>query len=200
MTTIYLVRHGQSAFNKLGLLSGQVNPGLSDHGREQIDATRERLKDVRFDVAYSSDLIRAVETAEIILGKPLPKDNLLEALREGSFGSLDGKPEHLVESHKARWLELSQEESWHFRFVDDMESDQELIDRYIPALEEIAELNDDKTILIGSHGRVIRAAIMKLNGSTIRDFPPGSFKNGNYIVLNYDKKNGLKIKEIVNDF
>jgi broad specificity phosphatase PhoE len=198
MTIIYLVRHGESAANKQGILSGQINPMLTDRGRNQIKATRDSLADVRFDVGYSSDLARAVETAEIILGEPLPAENQLRVLRERTFGSLDGQDERQVEENRKEWQDLSDLDGWNYKFVDNMESDRELAERYIPALEEIARINDGKTVLIGSHGGVIRSTIRRLNNLSLKDLPPSSFKNGGFAILTYTDESGLKIKQIVN--
>jgi broad specificity phosphatase PhoE len=139
-------------------------------------------------------LIRAVETAEILHGKPMPATNRLKGLRERTFGSLEGKPEHLIDKERLMWQELPPEQSWHYKFVNDMETDHELTERFIPVLEGIAEANRGKTILVAAHGGAIRTTIMKLKGLTLKELPPKSFQNAGYVVLDYD--NGLKVVKI----
>src|SRR2546430_2293630 len=91
--TIYLVRHGQSEHNRDGVLSGHGDAGLTDEGRQQVRETKQVLKKVHFDAAYSSVLLRAIETAEIIYGKPFPDTNKLTGLKERTWGSLEGRPQ-----------------------------------------------------------------------------------------------------------
>jgi broad specificity phosphatase PhoE len=91
-TRIYVVRHGESVFNRDEIVSGHVDPELTDAGRKQVEATKQKLANVRFDEAYSSDLQRAIETAEIIYGKAVPKPNRWPKLRERDFGDYDGQP------------------------------------------------------------------------------------------------------------
>ena len=65
---VYLIRHGETDWNSVRKLQGQTDIRLNDYGIELAKLTAEGLKDVDFDLIYSSPLIRAVETAEIIKG------------------------------------------------------------------------------------------------------------------------------------
>ena len=94
---LYMVRHGQTDFNKNKRLQGVIDIPLNEYGIELAEKTAEGLKDVPFDVIYSSPLSRAFQTAEIIRGdRPveiIPTDSLLEL----SFGEYEGlicKGEH----------------------------------------------------------------------------------------------------------
>jgi 2,3-bisphosphoglycerate-dependent phosphoglycerate mutase len=60
-TLVYCIRHGQTAENLQGIIQGQLDTQLDEVGIEQAAATGEALKDVHFDVAFSSDLARAVD-------------------------------------------------------------------------------------------------------------------------------------------
>jgi probable phosphoglycerate mutase len=180
---IILVRHGESVFNRQGIIAG--NSPLTPEGREQARQTKKELAGFSFDAFYSSDLIRAAETAEIIAGKALPKANKLPGLRERDFGSLDMKPsKHHDDDHNKR-VTLTQEENWAYKHVDDMESDHELASRFIGVLQELAEKNAGKTILVAAHGAAIRTTLMKLLGLTYHEIPHGSFKNAGYVELTY---------------
>jgi broad specificity phosphatase PhoE len=194
-TIIYLVRHGQTTDNEASILSGHVDPNLTKKGEEQACLTKLRLKDIHLDAAYSSDLRRAIKTAEIIYGKPIPKANQILGLRERNFGSLDGKPEeHYIKGNEKKKM-ISHEESWVYKHVPDMESDHELSLRFIPALESVAKQNYGKTILVVAHGGAIRTALTKLQGLTHNEFPPGSFKNGGYAELIYEN-NKFKVVQV----
>ena len=83
---IYILRHGQTVWNKSRLLQGSRDIELCEDGRSVARERRDQLKDVDFDVIYSSPLKRAYETACIIRGDrdiPIIKD---ARLREINFG------------------------------------------------------------------------------------------------------------------
>ena len=194
-TLIYLVRHGESTANKQSIINGHGDPPLTDIGRDQARQAKRELKDIKFDVAYSSDLRRAIETAEIIYGKPLPKTNQLHNLRERNFGSLEGKPEKLLKADNLQRIKLPDEERWLHKHVPDMESDQELVHRITVALEDITRQKAGKTILVVAHGGAIRTTVMQLTSLTFVDLPTGSFKNAGYAELTYNDK-GFKVIQI----
>lgn len=87
---IYLVRHGETNWNKSGRIQGNSNIPLDEKGRELAAITAEGLKDVPFERVYSSPLIRAYETAEILVhGRGL--EIVTDArIREFSFGIAEG--------------------------------------------------------------------------------------------------------------
>lgn len=90
------VRHGETSFNKKGILQGQaIDSPLSDTGIKQAEAAGHYLKDVKFSSVYVSDMLRAQQTAESILkhnyscaALPIHFDSLL---KERSFGITEGR-------------------------------------------------------------------------------------------------------------
>src|SRR5579884_3458376 len=90
MTTLLLVRHGETDWNADGRLQGQTDRPLSDYGRRQARQLAEELEGEELEAIYSSDLVRARETAEIVgerLGLPVELD---PDLREKDWGSWEG--------------------------------------------------------------------------------------------------------------
>lgn len=91
MTTLYLVRHGESVWNAAGIIQGQAEaPGLTPAGRAQAAAAADALAPLAVPAIWSSDAVRATETAEIIgstLGIPWETTSLL---RERNWGLLQG--------------------------------------------------------------------------------------------------------------
>lgn len=85
---IYVVRHGQTEWNKKGILLGSTDKPLNNEGKKQAGKLREKLKQVEFDYVISSDLKRALETAQII------DDNknviINSSLRERNYGKIEG--------------------------------------------------------------------------------------------------------------
>ena len=90
MTTLLLVRHGETDWNAEGKLQGHTDRPLNDYGRRQAQALADRLAGEAIDAVYASDLSRARETAEILgarLGLPVVVD---PDLREKNWGSWEG--------------------------------------------------------------------------------------------------------------
>jgi len=90
---LVLVRHGKTEYNKIGLIHGHNDGKLSEEGRESNRKTAETLRHFEFDIIYSSDLGRAVETAEEI-AKSHPNTPVVKTplLRERHYGIYQGKP------------------------------------------------------------------------------------------------------------
>ena len=84
---LWLVRHGQTTRNRDGLLAGWDDEDLTHTGEAQARALRSELQELAFSQAWSSDLIRAVRTAQLAWGEP----QVDARLREIDFGELDGK-------------------------------------------------------------------------------------------------------------
>ena len=90
---LYLVRHGETEWNRRGLMQGRHGVGLNETGREQVEELRREIetRGLKFDVCYVSPLQRAVETAEILVrGREIEKV-LDERLIERGFGEFEGK-------------------------------------------------------------------------------------------------------------
>lgn len=87
---IYMIRHGETDWNTKKLLQGKTDIPLNENGRELARVTAEGLKDVPFDLIFTSPLGRARETAEILRGErqiPIIED---ERIQEISFGPYEG--------------------------------------------------------------------------------------------------------------
>ncbi len=86
---IYIIRHGQTELNITNVLQGRSNHPLNETGIRQAEEAAERLKGISFDIVYSSPLIRAVRTAEIIV--PDLRPIIDERLIEMEYGPYEGK-------------------------------------------------------------------------------------------------------------
>ena len=147
MTTLLLVRHGETDWNAEGRLQGHTDRPLSDYGRRQARRLAEELEGEELEAIYSSDLARAHETAEIVgerLGLPI---SLEPALREKDWGSWEG---------------LDAVERDRVEFVG--ESTEAHQERMLRALRRIAELHPGNgRVLVVTHGgsmRRVRTAAM----------------------------------------
>lgn len=182
-TVFFIVRHGLSDANQAGIISGHINPSLTDEGRRQAHTAKNNLAHIKFDEAYSSDLERAIETASIIHGLPVPEHHRLVKLRERNFGVIDGLPEHKFSSYQTKKMSLPPEERSHYKYAEGMESDHELAQRYIEALNMIVESHPGSVILVGSHGSAMRSLLVHIGWATHNTLPPGSIENTAYVEL-----------------
>ena len=87
---LYIIRHGKTDWNVRHKMQGRTDIPLNEEGRQMAEAAREEYRDIHFDICFSSPLIRAKETAEILLRDRnipiLTDDRLLEM----SFGRFEG--------------------------------------------------------------------------------------------------------------
>lgn len=151
---ILLLRHGQSEANKNDIIQGHMESSLSELGREQAKAVGENLLESKivFDVVYSSDLIRAAETAKIITEILGIKDIVFdERLRELKLGDYEGKnSKQLTEEEKA--FLKSCWEDYTIR-IPNGETTNEFKQRIKEIFEEIvAAGKEDSIILVVGHG------------------------------------------------
>jgi broad specificity phosphatase PhoE len=152
VTTLLLVRHGETDWNRDGRWQGHSDTHLNEVGREQARRVAAELRDV--DVVYASDLARARETAEIVaaeIGLPVQFD---PRLRERSFGAWEGLTAAEIETAFAeahgRWL------AGDGAGADDAEPFAAFGARVTSFLEDVLERHPDETVLVVAHGGSIR--------------------------------------------
>jgi len=168
MPKLVIVRHGQSQWNLENRFTGWIDIDLSDAGIAEAKKAGEKLKNYKFDEAFTSDLIRAQKTLDLILDSigqtdiPVEKD---KALNERMYGDLQGM-------NKDECREKFGEEQvkiWRRSYdtpPPNGESLKDTADRVLPYyLSRIEpELKKGKDILISAHGNSLRALIMHLEG------------------------------------
>ena len=152
-TRLLLARHGETDWNRVGRWQGQADPPLNERGRRQAAELAGRLAGDGIDAVYSSDLARASQTARVVadrLGLDVVQD---PGLREIDVGSWSGLTRAEVEQRfpvgYARWLggEIGH----------DGETREQLASRVIDAARTIAGRHEGETVLLVTHGGVIRA-------------------------------------------
>lgn len=144
MTTIFLVRHGETIDNARQIMQGQTQGELNEKGRKQARQVAERLSVEPVDAVVASDLNRAIQTAEIIAvphGLPVRTTKLL---RERDWGSFTG-----------RFIPDLRGETW----PDDIESEEMLLERARSFLIYITTTYPDKRVVAVGHG-IVNKAIM----------------------------------------
>lgn len=162
MKTLYIVRHGETDWNKMGKYQGITDVPLNENGLAQAKACGEALSHVHFDRILSSDLSRALVTAESIRRNrsiPISTDKRLRELNFGDWEAL------LFSEIEERWPGLIDEMYLkpHIVRVPNGESFKELQERAWAGLEEFISANDEEEILlITCHGGTIRTLLCKL--------------------------------------
>lgn len=184
--TFYLVRHGETDWNKKKLIQGQKDITLNDNGLEEAKNTAQKFKAVLLDLAFSSDLIRAKKTAEIIALEHQLKVLATDKLRERRFGSLEGQPYDLLARHDKVMRAIEESERKKLRPAPDAESDEEFIFRVSTFLRDTAIANPGKNILAATHSGVLRILILHLGFMTYEEFDTMRFINGGYMELESD--------------
>lgn len=191
MTTFYIVRHGETEWNVKKLIQGHKDSPLTLNGIKQAKNLSLNLKNIPFEAVFSSDLLRAKTTAEIIAVERTLIITTNRALRERSFGSLDGIPSITFQNKLKRLIKkrdrLDEEEKKAFRFHPEVENDEELISRVLLFLREVSLAYPRKNILIVTHSGVMRTLLVHLGFFSYSDHT--IIKNASYIKLESDGVN-----------
>ena len=183
--TIYLTRHGETSWNEKKLIQGQTDIPLNKKGELQAKQLGKRLKNIHFDAVFSSDLIRARRTAEIMILEKKLTVVTTKALRERHFGQYEGKNFRKFDTELHRLLEEYKEITQEHK-DSGLEVDEALIGRYIPFLREISVAYAGKTVLIVTHGGVLRTFLIHLGFGSHDQLPSGCIDNLGYIKLDSD--------------
>jgi probable phosphoglycerate mutase len=155
VTRISLVRHGQTDWNRDGLLQGRTDVPLNDTGREQAHETGRALRVRSFDGVYSSPLARAFETAEIIAGElGMPEPIAVPGLEERSYGRAEGMTGPEI---RAAFGENRAD-------IPEWENDESLLGRVLGALAALSAQHEGERILVVAHGGVIGGVARHLTG------------------------------------
>ncbi len=191
--TFYIIRHGETHANVQKILMGQLESplnSLTDTGEKQARKVGEKLRDVHFDRAYSSDFVRAKRTAEIILLERKLALITTEVLREKSYGTFEGKQhDELITKLQIAANEVSKlsvHEKNNYKYNPESESISEAATRLTTFLREVAIANPDKTILVTSHGAIMRSFLVYLGWALYEELPTNSLLNTSYIKLRSD--------------
>lgn len=153
---LILTRHGETVENSMKLIQGQSEGHLSEKGLHQAERLAKRLEGEKIDFIYSSDQERARITAEIVARfHPGLKIELDTRLRERNFGKLEGASYDI----NFDWNNLP----------DFVETYDHICERVIDFLADIYKKHKDETVLVVTHGGVIRSFYAVINGMPFPD-------------------------------
>ncbi|WP_461863704.1 2,3-bisphosphoglycerate-dependent phosphoglycerate mutase [Thermococcus sp.] len=220
MVYLILVRHGESLWNKMNLFTGWVDVPLSGKGIEEALKAGELLKDYRIDVIFTSELVRAVQTAMLVMSRNssgVPKIEH-ESGRMKEWGEVYGehgrayipvyKSWHLNERYYGKlqgWNKdyarkvfgAEQVHLWRRSYdvaPPEGESLKDTAARTVPYLREkiLPELEKGRNVMVSAHGNSLRSIVMHIEGLSEEEVLKLNIPTG--IPLIYEYKNGRLIR------
>lgn len=197
---LYIVRHGETVWNRLRRVQGHTDIPLNDYGRHLARETAEGMKDIQIDLAYTSPLRRAEETAEIILGSreiPLFRDDRLKEIGFGSYeGMICGGAE---QDPKSEAFNRFFTDTANYISPEDGETVLQLYERTGGFLKELCEREDlaEKNILISTHGAAMTAILNRIKGkvTTAGFWPEEVPPNCSVTIVKVEDKKPEIVKE-----
>ena len=195
---IFLIRHGETDWNRVHRFQGRTDVPLNQEGREQARALAMALKHEPLMAIYSSPLTRAMETARLIKTFH-PTIDLFEetGLIEMDLGKFDGMEARLWAEQYPGFREKWQENPASVKMPEG-ESLQEVQTRAIDALERITRgYPPESTLLISSHNFVIGAILCYVSGKSLNRFR--DFRQGTAALNVLHNQNGRWRTEVVNE-
>ena len=193
---LYLIRHGQSTWNRVHRIQGQADPPLSDEGRRQARLLGARLAGHAFAAAYASDLQRAAETAGIVAAatgvEPVP----LRGLREIFLGAWEGlSSEEIAKRDPKAWARWLEEPDWDL--VPGGEGAAAFEERVARALDGIVEQHPRGDVLVVTHGGVIQVALHRVVGKGSRGIFLFKIQNASISIV--ERRDARSVVAGVND-
>lgn len=188
MARFFLVRHGETIWNRERKYQGQSDAPLTDEGRIQARSLSERLKDEKINVIYASDLGRTIETAEIIAEHHGLEVVPAALMRELSFGIWEGMTYDEIIKKWTKEYNKWQDDPYNEK-PPEGETLSELCERISKFLMKAAQDHPDGRILVVSHAGPIRAILSVLLNLKQDFFWKFKISNTSLTVIEYD---GLK--------
>ncbi|MBU1031886.1 2,3-bisphosphoglycerate-dependent phosphoglycerate mutase [Patescibacteria group bacterium] len=199
MSYLVLVRHTESIWNKKGLWTGWTDIDLDEEGLGAAKKVGQFLKDIPFDLAFTSPLKRAKYTLdEILKDKDLPifED---DALKERNYGQLTGKNKWKIKEELGEVEFLKIRRGWDVP-IQGGESLKNVYNRVVPFYQQqiLPKLKEGKNILIVSHGNNLRALVKFLENISDEDIPNLEIATGEIYIYQMDQNGKILNKQIKN--
>lgn len=199
MSYLVLVRHGESTWNAVNAWTGLTDISLDEKGRELARKDGESLKDIPFQIAFTSNLKRAQQTLEEIekvIGQlPTTKD---AALNERDYGYLTGKNKLEVEEEYGEEQYLKWRRGWDDP-VPNGETLKDVYQRVVPYYQEkiLPELKNGKNVLVVAHGNSLRSLVKFLDNISDEDIEKLEIPTGQVLVYSIDQDGKIVSKKIL---
>ena len=182
MVKLILVRHALTVDNQKSRLSGHIDSSISEEGREQIDKITNYLKDFDIDKIYTTTSSRTKDTVKKLSELKSIEIIEKESLKEISFGDFEGLTFDEIKDKYPKEFQDMIENGYEYKYPNG----ESLIDSYNRVcieLDNIISNNDDRTILICSHGGTIRNIITYLISNSYKYHWNFKIDNGSVTIL-----------------
>jgi broad specificity phosphatase PhoE len=183
--TIYLIRHGETDFNRLGIVQGSgVDTDLNETGKMQAKAFFDHYRHIPFDKIYISSLQRTRQTVQHFFELPVPFEVIPE-LNEINWGVIEGA----TPTPESSQLFSDMLEAWRNGHLDQCvsggETPNELFARQQQGLKKIMARTEERNVLICMHGRAMRSFLSLLTGSPLAQMDQFGHSNVCLYILEY---------------
>lgn len=187
---VYLVRHGESVGNAEKLFFGQWDCPLTVNGWLQAWQTADKLRRVAFNCCYASDLIRAVETAEVcITGRQVPLQKCSD-LREQFLGDLEKKTwDEAIQSH-GKYMDPFLN-NWFHSHIPGVESPRDMMIRVSRCVDEVIARGEDTLIVAHNGTLTLLLYYLGLIGDVELADPQFGFRFGCYSAVRIDQSSAM---------
>ena len=174
---LHIIRHGKTDWNVLHKLQGRTDIPLNEEGRRMAAEAGERCREISFDICYCSPLIRARETAEILMKNRDIPIVLDDRLKEMCFGTWEGY-ENVFEKTDSPMYTFFKD-PLHYVAPEGAESFDELFTRTGSFLNEIVKpaLQERKKILIVGHGAMNSSIVCQVKNLPLSEFWSAGIEN-----------------------
>ena len=197
--TIYLIRHGETDYNRRGVVQGSgIDADLNDMGRAQAAAFFQAYQHVSFDKIYTSALKRTVQTVELFLELGIPYEQL-PGLNEISWGVMEGRVPGQIEDEYHSRLIAAWASGNTAKTTDGGESPDQVEARQRDAIAEILAHPNEETVLVAMHGRAMRILLCWITGQSLAHMDQFEHSNVCLYKLQYDYDTQAFTVESAND-
>ncbi len=193
--TIYIIRHGETDFNKNGIIQGSgIDSSLNDTGRKQAEQFYKAYHHIPFDNIYTSELKRTQESVASFIetGKKIEPVREFNEINWGVFEGLKGTPESrkvylgIVNDWKSGLLD---------RAVEGGETPNQMQKRQRLGLQKLMQRQNEQTVLICMHGRAMRSFLCLLTDTPLQQMDKFKHNNLCLYVLKQQDNDLFKVAE-----
>lgn len=172
---VYIMRHGETDWNRLNKIQGRVDIPLNESGRNLARITAQKLREVPFAAAYTSPLVRAKETAQIVMGErqaPIVEDQRIAELAFGKGEGMRAKENGVYVSVFENFFEHPER----YEPLIGGETLTHLCERTGAFWDELIGREEwqDKTILVSTHGAAMRGILHRVRNESLEHFWMGN--------------------------
>lgn len=201
MAYLALVRHGESEYNIKGLWTGWENPPLTLRGHEEARIAGEDLKEINWDVAYVSDLIRAQETLDEIKATIHRLDLpviISSAIKERNYGDYTGRNKWEIQKEIGDKKFQLIRRSWSIA-PKNGESLKQVYEREVPYLESVIlpKIKSGENIMLISSGNALRALVKYLENIPDAEIYKIELSTGESLLYQMNTKGEVVDKKIL---